>query len=119
MLALSFSAAACRSAPNSPPPSNGGTAERLVESPAFDPSKIGVNCAEGQPACAPPTLCVTHYGYAGPSGPAFASCEIPCAGQKPCPGGTKCIIIGDAPERALTNPEVCRPYGPAERPVLR
>ena len=62
----------------------------------------------GQPcgaddACADGLECVTYYGIAGPSGPAFKSCETRCSGAgKECPEGTSCTTIADGPG------EVCR-----------
>lgn len=51
--------------------------------------------------CQPPTVCLEYYGIAGPSGPKFVSCEIPCdstAKQKTaCPQGMSCVTIADGP----------------------
>ena len=63
--------------------------------------------AQGQPcpagACAPGLSCVDYYGIAGPNGPKFTSCEIPCKGKTACPDAQKCITIAAGPG------EVCRP----------
>ncbi|MGM0577918.1 MAG: hypothetical protein ACQEXJ_19485 [Myxococcota bacterium] len=48
-------------------------------------------------------LCVEYYGIAGPSGPTFASCEIPCVDNADCPTGQSCGTIADGPG------DVCRP----------
>jgi eight-cysteine-cluster-containing protein len=56
--------------------------------------------------CQPPQVCLEYYGIAGPSGPRFVSCEIPCdpTTKKPsCPQGTSCVTIADGPG------SVCRP----------
>ncbi|NDC23209.1 MAG: hypothetical protein EB078_01345 [Proteobacteria bacterium] len=62
----------------------------------------GQPCLQGK--CAEGLKCLTYYGIAGPSGPAFSSCEIPC--QEPdssCPSGQRCTTIADGPG------PVCRP----------
>jgi hypothetical protein len=59
-------------------------------------------CLQGK--CAEGLKCLTYYGIAGPRGPAFSSCEIPC--QEPdslCPTGQRCTTIADGPGL------VCRP----------
>jgi eight-cysteine-cluster-containing protein len=56
--------------------------------------------------CQPPTVCLEYYGVAGPRGPLFVSCEIPCdptARESSCPDGMSCITIADGPG------SVCRP----------
>lgn len=62
----------------------------------------GEPCKDGK--CSEGLKCVTYYGIAGPRGPAFTSCEIPC-GMKgtACPQGQKCTTIADGPG------QVCRP----------
>lgn len=54
--------------------------------------------------CQPPTVCLEYYGIAGPSGPKFVSCEIPCdptakakKKQSGCPEGMSCVTIADGP----------------------
>jgi eight-cysteine-cluster-containing protein len=54
--------------------------------------------------CQPPTVCLEYYGIAGPSGPKFVSCEIPCdptaaakKKKKSCPSGMSCVTIADGP----------------------
>jgi eight-cysteine-cluster-containing protein len=51
--------------------------------------------------CEAPKQCIEYYGIAGPSGPKFVSCEIPCKpGAKTknsCPAGTTCVTIADGP----------------------
>jgi hypothetical protein len=47
--------------------------------------------------------CVAFYGFAGPAGGLFTSCEIPCGDKDRCPGGQQCVTIADGPG------EVCRP----------
>jgi eight-cysteine-cluster-containing protein len=50
--------------------------------------------------CQPPKVCLEYYGIAGPSGPKFVSCEIPCkptAKKNECPEGMACVTIADGP----------------------
>ena len=50
--------------------------------------------------CQPPTVCLEYYGIAGPRGPKFVSCEIPCdptAKKSACPEGMSCVTIADGP----------------------
>ena len=66
----------------------------------------GMPCADGK--CAAGLTCVSYYGIAGPRGPKFTSCEIPCGlagASQGCPSGQKCITIADGPG------QVCRPQG--------
>jgi hypothetical protein len=65
------------------------------------PASSGAPCDDK--GCASPYQCVKYYGIAGPRGPEFKSCEIPCADAKAvCPEGTACTTIADGPGR------VCR-----------
>ena len=65
--------------------------------------KQGQACdAEGR--CAQGLTCVRFYGIAGPRGPQFTSCEIPCPDTtSTCPPGQTCTTVADGPGR------VCRP----------
>ena len=65
------------------------------------PAAQGQPCSDGH--CGPGLRCVEYYGIAGPRGPAFSSCEIPCPGGKGCPAGQHCTTISDGPG------QVCRP----------
>lgn len=60
----------------------------------------------GGETCTAPRECVRYYGIAGPSGPEFQTCEIPCnkpgSGAVGCPKGTQCVTIADGPG------DVCR-----------
>lgn len=50
--------------------------------------------------CAPEEICRSFYGIAGPGGPLFQECVIPCQRGTPndgCPTGKKCITIADGP----------------------
>lgn len=73
-----------------PPPAAGGGA--LV-------SALGQPCGDGD-ACPSGASCKTYYGFAGPSGPAFKSCEVACgaaASGAVCPAGTACVTVADGP----------------------
>lgn len=64
--------------------------------------KQSEKCPDGK--CAEGLTCIEYYGVAGPSGPKFTSCEIPCPDEKStCPEGQGCTTIADGPGR------VCRP----------
>ncbi len=107
---LTLSLVACSApAQNTPPVTSGASG---VETPpatggAVTPAAeaFGAPCSETT-ACAQGLSCTTYYGIAGPSGPSFHSCEIPCGADKPqCPGNTKCVTVADGPG------QVCRPQG--------
>lgn len=59
--------------------------------------------------CQPPTVCLEYYGIAGPSGPKFVTCEIPCdptAKKKHgCPEGMSCVTIADGPGSVCRGPD--------------
>jgi hypothetical protein len=61
----------------------------------------GATCGDDG-KCAKGLTCVKYYGFAGPKGPEFKSCEIPCAGGKACPSGQQCVTVADGPG------QVCR-----------
>jgi len=72
------------------------------------PAPGGAGIAQGQSckdaACAPGLQCVKYYGVGGPSGPQFATCEVPCPDgtDAACPKGQRCTTIADGPGK------VCR-----------
>lgn len=55
----------------------------------------GEDCPDD--VCAAGLTCVHYYGIAGPSGPLFKSCEIPCDRTAECPEGQQCVTIADGP----------------------
>lgn len=81
----------------------GTTGDTTGGDPTTDPAPgLGQDCGADD-ACADGLTCVTYYGIAGASGPAFKSCEVPCADPKAvCPEGTSCVTIADGPG------QVCR-----------
>jgi hypothetical protein len=52
--------------------------------------------------CAPGLTCVAYYGFAGPRGPQFKTCEIRCRDNSVCPKGRSCVTVSDGPG------QVCR-----------
>ncbi len=94
-----------------PTPPGPGTEQPPPEQPPPTPAERPGQGDKCQPdtGCAEGLTCVSYYGIAGPSGPQFHSCEIPCGEGKPgCPQGQSCITIADGPG------QVCRP---AEAPA--
>jgi len=90
LCALSLSLVAC--------PSSKPRPDDEVEEPT---AGQGEPCDEA--TCDDELTCVEYYGIAGPSGPKFTSCEIPCVDASPCPDGQSCVTIADGPG------QVCRP----------
>ena len=66
----------------------------LQAAPVEEP-KAGAAC--GNATCAPDEQCIEYYGVAGPRGPKFQSCGIPCGPGGKCPEGRKCVTIADGP----------------------
>lgn len=66
----------------------------LQAAPVEEP-KAGAAC--GNATCAPDEQCIEYYGVAGPRGPKFQSCGIPCGAGGKCPEGRKCVTIADGP----------------------
>lgn len=72
-----------------PPPGDSGTP------PPTDPTGTGPAC--GDKTCAADEQCIEYYGIAGPRGPKFQECGIPCPSGKGCPPGKTCQTIADGP----------------------
>lgn len=54
----------------------------------------------GSKTCGQGEQCIAYYGIAGPSGPKFEECGIPCQQDRPnggCPDGKRCTTIADGP----------------------
>lgn len=61
-------------------------------------SAPGTAC--GDKTCAAGEQCISYYGVAGPAGPKFQECGIPCKQGKAndgCPEGKRCQTIADGP----------------------
>ena len=79
-----------------------GAADTVGDLDASLASLVGTSCAPGSD-CPQGLECLAYYGFAGPSGPTFHSCEIRCgSGHAPCPDGLTCTEIADGPG------QVCR-----------
>ena len=65
------------------------------KAPAVDPGPGGPAC--GNKTCAADEQCISYYGVAGPAGPKFQECGIPCQKGGECPAGKKCQTIADGP----------------------
>lgn len=60
------------------------------------PPPDGAMC--GNKTCDSGEKCIEYYGIAGPAGPKFRECGIPCHPQKGnCPEGMTCTTIADGP----------------------
>ena len=73
------------------PPADPGT-------PPADPGAKGPAC--GDKTCAADEQCISYYGVAGPAGPKFQECGIPCNQREAnggCPEGKRCQTIADGP----------------------
>jgi hypothetical protein len=69
-----------------------------------EPDEDQTQLCDGQP-CPAPKQCLSYLGVAGPAGPTFYACEIPCErgpDNDGCPDGMSCVVIADGPG------EVCR-----------
>jgi hypothetical protein len=67
-------------------------------SPSSSISGLHADCTNR--TCATELTPIQFYGIAGPSGPLFCSCEIPCSGptdRTTCPTGLACTHIADGP----------------------
>lgn len=104
------------------------TKDPVAKEPAKDPGKTPAPIAKGEPnpgtptkgpgprpkgpglhetcgtndTCANGMKCMKYYGIAGPRGPEFKTCEVPCDKSTKCPSGTSCGTIADGPG------QVCR-----------
>jgi hypothetical protein len=61
-----------------------------------DLSKLHATCPAA--GCPMGLTAVSYLGIAGPSGPSFCSCEIPCGSEAgACPSGLSCSYVADGP----------------------
>lgn len=106
-----FAAAACRPDPAAQDPNPPTTAPADTADDG-DPAS-DAECG-GKGPCTDGKQCIEYFGFAGPSGPKFYACEIPCADDKnACPEGQECITIADGPG------QVCRPPSELEGPPAK
>jgi uncharacterized protein YjbJ (UPF0337 family) len=97
------------SAPTQPAPAAPAPAPTAPAKPAPATPSPNLLSALGQPCgagdqCVAGTTCKSYYGIAGPAGPEFKSCEVPCdRASKACPAGSTCVTVADGPG------SVCRP----------
>lgn len=107
LLALGFAsvlALGCRPPASAPasggqPPPEHGNGQQPPEQPPEQPIAVEPPLCEGQP-CESPRQCISYYGIAGPAGPLFRACEIPCSPELEnggCPDGMRCVTIADGP----------------------
>ena len=86
--------------PSSTPASSGEQPEPPPEQPPPEqPPPEQPSTCNDQP-CESPRRCISYYGIAGPSGPLFHACEIPCEPELAnggCPEGMRCATIADGP----------------------
>lgn len=57
----------------------------------------GEDCSALDVVCAQGTTCLGYFGIAGPSGPLFQTCEVPCTDDGDCPDGQRCTVVADGP----------------------
>lgn len=100
LVALALVAPACKSSGSEPPsgeaskPAPGGAEAQTPPDGATPATQPGVPC--GEETCAPEEQCIEYFGIAGPQGPRFQTCGIPCPDGK-CPEGKKCVTVADGP----------------------
>ena len=51
----------------------------------------------GDKTCASGEQCIEYFGIAGPRGPRFQTCAIPCGAKRSCPKGLSCVTVADGP----------------------
>lgn len=75
---------------------DGSTLPAAPDAPVNPPPPDGPAC--GNKTCATGEKCIEYFGVAGPAGPRFQECGIPCHPQKGgCPEGMTCTTIADGP----------------------
>ncbi len=55
------------------------------------------DCSDPATRCGAGLSCVPYYGIAGPAGPLFMTCEIPCTSDRECPADQDCGVVADGP----------------------
>ncbi|MDC0720802.1 hypothetical protein [Nannocystis bainbridge] len=74
--------------------SDGSVTLAAASAPPSPAEEAGPRC--GDITCGAGETCIEYYGVAGPRGPKFQTCGIPCPHGK-CGDGKKCITIADGP----------------------
>jgi hypothetical protein len=85
---------------------DGGGADVEVEATPMEASVDlrGLHRACADDACPAGLTALSYAGIAGPSGPSFCSCEIPCTEDAGvCPSTTTCVYIADGPGQVCSN----------------
>ena len=67
------------------------------DEPPKEPPKEPAPVTCGEKTCADGETCIEYYGIAGPNGPRFQTCGIPCGPKRTCPKGKSCVTIADGP----------------------
>jgi hypothetical protein len=63
---------------------------------SVDLSRLNESCVDGK--CPSGLTPIKFYGIAGPAGPEFCWCSIPCGSSASvCPSGTECVNVADGP----------------------
>lgn len=74
------------------------TIQQMTPHAAIQQMSQGQSCASPTQQCATGLSCESYYGIAGPSGPQFKTCEIPCSAPGAlCPLGQSCVTVADGP----------------------
>ncbi len=110
-LLLSLALAACTGRSASPPSSSSTVGNSSPEvanpGPPAEPATGNTTATPtpgseatgpvcGDKTCAADEQCISYFGIAGPAGPKFQECGIPCQDGR-CPEGKKCQTIADGP----------------------
>ena len=80
----------------------GGSPGEASGGAGFDLSDLNSECVDD--ACPEGLTPIHYYGIAGPGGPEFCSCSIPCEFRpEDCPDGTTCVSVSDGPGNVCWN----------------
>ncbi len=106
-LLLSTSSFACDKSGSPPPGPGSSSSAGPAETPPGDapvvqapPQPAPATVACGDKTCGTGEECISYYGIAGPRGPQFHECGIPCkqgAANDGCADGKRCQTIADGP----------------------
>lgn len=80
----------------------GGSPAEASGGAGFELSDLNSDCVDD--TCPEGLTPIHYYGVAGPGGPEFCSCSIPCEfGPDDCPKGTTCVNVSDGPGNVCWN----------------